>query len=49
MKLSMDKFKDLQIGDQVSFSDIYVHDKLRASGQGLDRLIENMPQEAWIQ
>ena len=30
----MDKLKDLQIGDQVKFSNIYVHDKLRASGQG---------------
>lgn len=34
MKFPMDKFEDLQIGDQVSFSGIYVHDKLRASGQG---------------
>lgn len=30
----MDKFKDLQTGDLVRFSDIYIHDKLSVSGQG---------------
>lgn len=30
----VNEFKDLKVGDRVEYKDVYVHDKLRITGEG---------------